>query len=139
MRVDNWDVPPEVPPIQTEPRDRYFADYDNMHSERFSGIPPCGESRFNAVRGPTGRNLVSLVQMLARLHFTTKGRIGEDGKFELIFCSPEPVVVQDAPKVTEPVAKVVQLAEQPKPEIRYIEAKRPHEGHSHRRRHRTLF
>lgn len=134
-RVDDEIEEPERPTSHVgdgRPAGRSFFldDYDQMHSRSFNGngdTNTFGMTGSNKIKGPKGGTLESLVTTLASLQFTTKGKIDADGKFELVFCSPEPIVVE----------------EKPKPEVRFIEPILPPErkssGHKHRRSKRRFL
>jgi len=135
-RVNNFDFqPPEAPPsVNREERPESFFknDYDNMFPGSFTRMS-------EGIRGPSGCSLETLVATLATLHFTTKGKVGEDGKFELIFCSPEPVVSEVKTPV-ETVHKDQALREPDQqiprdayaPRVRFIESTPHRKRHKHR-------
>jgi len=135
VRVDDYETPGE-PPIDNrkgEPRGFFSNDYDNMFPGMSSPFTKGG-----GIQGPSGCTLETLVATLANLQFTTKGKVGEDGKFELIFCSPEPVVSEVKPQPTElPVKEVkyVEVPVQPEPpkRVQFID----NGSSSHRKRHRS--
>jgi len=131
-KVDRNDVPMEGGPnVGNPPKvNSFFDEYDNWHSEKFSNTPyGGGKTTFQKTKG---HSVESIVTTLASLQFTMKGKLDEDGKLELVFCSPEPVVTQDttpaATKVSEvntPQERIVQFAEHPRVRAR-----------SHERRHK---
>jgi len=99
-RVDPFEEPGGTPPVQEEtPRSFFASDYTNMHQQSFKAENARTSSPgVNAkIAGVGGCTLETLVSTLASLQYTTKGKVGEDGKFELIFCSPEPVVSEVKP------------------------------------------
>jgi hypothetical protein len=80
----------------------------------------------NSVEGVQVANLESLVRTLASLQFTTKGKIDADGKVEIVFCSPEPIVMEE---------KVA-------PTVRFVKPDHPQEStprRKHRHRERRLL
>jgi len=87
----------------------FFSDYNQMHAESFATAPQKGSAK-TGIQGPKGCTLESLVSTLATLQFTTKGKVGEDGKFEIVFCSPEPVV-QEVKYAPSSVKKKVRVSE----------------------------
>jgi hypothetical protein len=117
----------EVPSVKREtPQSAFASDFQNMHpglntQPRSAGV----QGDKNAI-GKT--SIESIVSTLAHLQFTTKGRIDENGKFELIFCSPEPVVTEVRPVLPPPEP------------YRYLEGefsgghKRKRSGHKSRRK-----
>jgi hypothetical protein len=107
-----------------------------MHAGSFSSTGYAGAKK-GGIQGPKACTLETLVSTLAALHFTTKGKVGEDGKFELIFCSPEPVVSVETPKAEEPRAGREELAPIFQREVHFVEPKRRH--HSHRKSKGLLF
>jgi len=132
-RVDDENEEPElINPVRNETtsNSNFFNDYDQMHSSTFrngnGGKPE--QNVPDKVKDASGRDLESLVRTLASLQFTTKGKIDSDGKVEIIFCSPEPIVIE----------------EKPKPEVRFVEnepeirVKTQHK-HKHRRSNRRFL
>jgi len=123
VRVDSvFDDPPGTPPEEI-PRWTFDSAYDNMHSSAFDGPSSKGDGT-SGIKSPKVGSLESMVSTLAKLHFTTKGKINEDGKFELVFCSPEPVTSVEIPKI------------EPQPVVRFEE---PRARHERRRRPKTRF
>lgn len=127
----------EVPvshPVGEKTQSFFSGDYSQMHSRAFaeSGGGRNAPSSNAGIRGPSGCTLETLVSTLATLQFTTKGKVGEDGKFELIFCSPEPVVSEEKPA---PRARDLSPEREAKPVTKRVEyADYPHERrHRHRR------
>jgi len=126
-RVDDEIEEPELinPPFRREnpTENSFFNDYDQMHSKSFhngsTGGKPGDTSQFQ-MKGIKGADLESLVKTLASLQFTTKGKIDSDGKVEIVFCSPEPIVME----------------EKPTPRVEFIELKQPKEAPRHSHRHR---
>jgi hypothetical protein len=98
VRVDDFEEIPGDNPSGEPPKSFFFSDYNNMHPGSFAKAHFSGGKANSGIQGPSGCTLETLVSTLAELHFTTKGKVGEDGKFELIFCSPEPVVAEVKPK-----------------------------------------
>jgi len=117
--------------------DNFFSDYSNWHAGAFAQTPG---GKANGLQVTKGCTVETLVSTLADLQFTVKGKVGEDGKFELMFCSPDPVVTQEVTR-SEPPAPIVEVGTEvpPKPvmerEVRFIEAPRRRE-HSRERSHR---
>jgi hypothetical protein len=125
-RVDDDEEPELINPTRDEKPTGLFADYDQMHSKTFK---PAGDkpANKNSVEGVQVANLESLVRTLASLQFTTKGKIDADGKVEIVFCSPEPIVME------EKVAPTVRFV---KPDL--PQESTPRRKHRHRER-RLLF
>jgi len=90
-RVDDEEEPELINPVRGE-KSSFFNDYDQMHQKAFkvSGDKP---ENLNS-KSTYDVNLESLVKTLASLQFTTKGKIDADGKVEIMFCSPEPIVME---------------------------------------------
>jgi len=129
VRVDDFEERSDAPPNRGEGTSKSFfsSDYDNM-------FPGSFHSGSEGIRGPSGCTLETLVATLAKLQFVTKGKVGEDGKFELIFCSPEPVVseVKNAPAQLAEQVQTPQPISEPK-RVQLIE----HEPRRAHRRRRT--
>lgn len=125
VRVDSFEEPAAAPPVQEEtPRSYFASDFTNMHQKSFAENSQAASFGINAsIKGVRGCTIETLVSTLASLQYTTKGRIGEDGKFELIFCSPEPVVSEAPPPTPEPVTIQKQ--------VRYVEEE-PRRHHRHK-------
>jgi hypothetical protein len=121
-RVDD-DEEPELINPKREEKPSFFTDYDQMHQNSFrkSGDKPEVQSN----KGTFDVNLESLVKTLASLQFTTKGKIDADGKVEIMFCSPEPIVLEEK---SIPEAKLVEFGY---PKEHYSRHK-----HSHRHKKR---
>jgi len=113
-RVDDYFEEPPGTPVEEIPRQQPFfgSAYDNMHSNTFDGTRPLSGKGTSGIKSPKVGTLESLVSTLAGLHFTTKGKIDEDGKFELVFCSPEPVVTAVTPAEPPPVVRTRSRSEQ---------------------------
>jgi len=80
----------EVPTMGPAPS-AFMHDYNEMHP----GLKPASTTQVSGDKKAfNGASIESIVSTLAHLQFTTKGRIDENGKFELIFCSPEPTVAE---------------------------------------------
>jgi hypothetical protein len=117
-RVDNDNEEPElINPTRgkTTANSFFFDDYSQMHSKTFKPDPDKPGKEIIS-KGIQSCDLESIVRTLASLQFTTKGKIDADGKVELVFCSPDPIVT----------------TENPKPEVRFVESERPKER-AHRR------
>jgi len=89
---DSFEFADEEVPLQETPRSAFMSDFQNMHPSLNTQTGSGDKVEKNAMVGKT--SIESIVSTLAHLQFTTKGRIDENGKFELIFCSPEPVVAE---------------------------------------------
>jgi hypothetical protein len=136
VRVNDFDVPPETESKRTGSSGGYYSeDYANMHNGYFARSTPRSGGGANIIQGPKGGTLEDLVAKLATLQYTVKGKVGEDGKFEIVFCSPEPIVTQ-VPTTVEKPGKGVSWTPRT-PEVRYIEA--PRKDKKSKRRHRTFF
>jgi hypothetical protein len=129
-RVDNDNEEPELinpKREKTTANSFFFDDYNQMHSETFKAATGEPVKQPLQSKGISGGNLESLVRTLASLQFTTKGKVDADGKVEIVFCSPVPIVTE----------------EKPKPEVRFIESERPRERTRHRshkqKEHKRLF
>jgi hypothetical protein len=121
-RVDD-DEEPELINPKREEKFSFSSDYDQMHQKSFKG--PDDKSGPTKQKGTFDVNLESLVKTLASLQFTTKGKIDADGKVEIMFCSPEPIVLEEKPI---PQDKLV--------EFDYPEQRSPRHKHSHRHKKR---
>jgi len=127
-RVDDDEEPELINPVRNEqPNGSFFSDYDQMHSKFFKSADD--KSADKKVEETKVVDLESLVRTLASLQFTTKGKIDADGKVEIVFCSPEPIVME----------------EKPVPEVRFVEPNKPSKerarrhSHRHKERKRLLF
>lgn len=140
-RVDTFDESIENPtPRQSGVSNDFFEGFDNIHSGKFAASS-FGGGRANRLESKTIKSsqLESLVTRLAELHFTVKGKVDDEGKVELMFCSPEPVVVQE-PAMAQIAAPSVSFAPEAKPEIRYIkERHHRHDRSRDRRGRKALF
>jgi hypothetical protein len=132
--VSSFEEPPiQIPPKQAQAETGFFAEFDQMHSDSFKKAPIGGKFG-SGIKGPRVESLESLVAKLAELHFTVKGKIDEDGKVEMMFCSPEPIVQEEPPKR----GPAVEFA--PQPAVRYIEAPHRHrDKHDSRKGRKLLF
>jgi hypothetical protein len=101
INVDNIYEESRANPVETEgPPMSYFSEYDGMHKNLFDA----NTASKSIPAAPKVDALESLVAKLASLQFIVKGKIDADGKTELIFCSPEPVVTT----VTNPIEELLQ-------------------------------
>jgi len=121
---DDVNEEPELinPRRDEQPTGSFFNDYDQMHSKSFNNMDDKSIEN-KKIKGLTGGDLESLVKTLASLQFTTKGKIDADGKVEIVFCSPEPIVME----------------EKPVPEVRFVKSDAPQRmapHHSHRHKER---
>jgi hypothetical protein len=118
----------------------FFQGFDNLHSASFKANASTGSTVKTESTTPKIEHLAFLVKTLADLQFITKGKVDSDGKVELMFCSPEPVVTQVASSVTEPAKNRVRFeeVETKNPEIRYIE-RPPSRSHAHRKKRTSFF
>jgi len=114
-----FEEPQEVPPVEEETTQGsfFFSDYNRMHPKLNADPPQAKGPRGTAIKGPSGCTLETLVATLANLQFTTKGKVGEDGKFEIVFCSPEPIVSEVKPRTPSPVRQKVEQVPVPVPRI----------------------
>lgn len=132
--VSSFEEPPiQIPQGQAD--SGFFTEFDQMHSDSFKKTSFGGKMN-DGIKGPRVESLETLVAKLAELHFTVKGKIDAEGKVEMMFCSPEPIVTQEPPK-REPAVEFT-----PQPEFRYIEAPRVRRSSSLKKdkhRRKTLF
>jgi hypothetical protein len=130
-KVDEFEEPVIGDPQKGNPAKNSFfmSDYSQMHAGSFG--PATNGGGTSGIQGPRGCTLESLVSTLATLQFTTKGKVGEDGKFELIFCSPETVVQEVRTTPEEPIKA---------DRVRFVEpSRRRHHGDHGRRRPKGLL
>jgi len=143
VRVEDFEESSEAPPVREEPQSFFYSDYSRMHSAKFAEAPQAASFGSNAgIKGPSGCTLETLVSTLATLQFVTKGKVDADGKFELVFCSPEPVVSEVKTSTTPTPKSVLRqaLEETPVPvtkQDRYVEVPRERH-HRHKRSRRPL-
>jgi len=130
-RVDNENEEPEfINPVRGRRTEdfSFTEDYAQMHSNSFNKEPSDQTEGLgqNKIKNVTGAHLESLVKTLASLQFTVKGKIDVDGNAEIVFCSPEPIVVEERPKA----------------EVKFMELpqrKEPHRKHRHREPRRRFL
>jgi hypothetical protein len=132
--ADSFETPVMAPPAGGKPDQNFFSGFDFVHSDSFNHASFGGVKNIG-IKGPKVESLESLVTRLAELHFVVKGKISEDGKVEMMFCSPEPIVTQEVPLQRDPAPE----CSFPKPQVQFVEAPRALAAKREHRRHRTLF
>jgi hypothetical protein len=133
-RVDD-NVEDEPVFFKNEEANRQFSfdgDYDQMHNQSFTnGVGGKPTPKETKIKGASVSDLESLVKTLASLQFTTKGKVDSDGNVEIVFCSPEPIVVEEKP---EPKVQLVHVSDKPE-----IQEKGSRRAHRHKERKKIMY
>jgi len=140
VRVEEKLREPTGDPHNVEEPSAFFRGFDNMHSGAFRNSSTGSSENSTGTVSPELKHLAALVKVLAELQFITKGKVDSNGKVELMFCSPEPIVTQEVkPHIEEPVTPQPRVSVVPEPEIRYIELPREHTKRVHRKKRTNSF